>query len=116
VNPRRAASASVRSRIAAMDADIMTHMAATDSAALDQVMPRLSRLADHSVLWIAIAAGPAATRSKWGRRAALRGVASVAIASTAANIVANGLVGRGRPVESAPLSRHLAWAPPWTAR
>lgn len=115
MNPSRAARASVRSRIAAVDTDIMARIASTDSAALDQVMPRLSRLADHSVLWIAIAAGLAATRSKWSRRAALRGVASVAIASTAANVVAKGLAGRGRPVESAPLSRQLARAPRTTS-
>jgi undecaprenyl-diphosphatase len=40
---------------------------------------RLGRAADHGVLWIAVAAGLGATRGKWRRRAALRGLAGVAI-------------------------------------
>ncbi len=115
MNPGRAPARSARGRIAAADRDIMQRIAAADSVVLDQVMPRLSRLADYSVLWIAVAAGLAVTRGKRGRRAALRGVASIAIASTAANVVAKGLARRDRPTEPQPPPRQLARVPKSTS-
>jgi diacylglycerol kinase family enzyme len=57
----------------------------------------LGRAADHGALWIAVAAGLGARRGKWTRRAALRGLAGMAIASTTANVVAKQIVGRTRP-------------------
>ncbi len=60
-------------------------------------MPGLSHAANHGVLWIAIATGLGATRNRRARRAALRGLAGIAIASTTANVIAKGLTGRKRP-------------------
>lgn len=79
----------------------------TAGKALDYVMPRLSQAADHSLLWLGLAAGLAATRRKWARRAALRGVASVAIASTASNI-GRSLARRTPPEHTIPAARRLA--------
>ena len=42
-------------------------------------MLRLGRTADHGALWIAIAVGLGATRGKWRRRAAQRGLAGVTL-------------------------------------
>jgi diacylglycerol kinase family enzyme len=49
-----------------------------------------SRLSSSS-LWFAIAAGLGATRNKWARRAALRGLGSMAIANAAAKLIATGI-------------------------
>ncbi len=106
---------SLLSRIETMDRQLMAHVAAADSPILDHVLPRLSRAADHSVLWLAIAIGLGATGNKWARRGALRGLASVAIASTTTNVVAKGLTGRTRPRNAIPVLRQLIHAPRTTS-
>lgn len=110
-----AMSGPVRSRIAAADRAIMARVSAADSVTLDQIMPRLGRAANHSVLWIGIAGGLAVTRNKWARRAALRGLASLAIASTASNVIGKGLTRRGRPAAAVPSARQLQRAPRTTS-
>jgi hypothetical protein len=75
-------------------------------------MPALSRAANYSRLWMGIAAALAASEGKWGRRAALRGLASIAIASTATNVVGKRLTGRLRPASEIPLPRREAPAAP----
>jgi diacylglycerol kinase family enzyme/membrane-associated phospholipid phosphatase len=101
----------LRARITVADRSVMTRVAATDSVLLDQMMPRLSAAANNSVLWLAIAAGLAATRSKRTRRAALRGVASIAIASVSANQVVKPLTRRLRPAEEIAIGRRLVRMP-----
>jgi len=115
VKPTRAIRGPVRGRIAAADRAIMARVSAADSATLDEVMPRLSHAANHSVLWICIAAGLAVTRNKRARRAALRGLASVAMASTASNVIGKGLTRRGRPAGPVPLARQLRRVPRTTS-
>jgi membrane-associated phospholipid phosphatase len=105
------ARGSLRARIVAADRAILARVSATDSAALDQFMPRLSLAANHSFLWIGIAAGLAATQNSRARRAALRGMASVVIASTASNVIGKGLTRRVRPVDAARPARRLARVP-----
>jgi diacylglycerol kinase family enzyme/membrane-associated phospholipid phosphatase len=100
-------------RVAAWDARTLDRLGAADSAILDHLLPRLGRAADHGVLWFAVAAGLGATRNKWSRRAALRGVASLTIASTAANVMAKQLVGRDRPAGLVPAIRRQL-SPPRT--
>jgi membrane-associated phospholipid phosphatase len=90
----------------------VARVAATQSPALDRVMPRLSRAANHSVLWIALAAGLAITGRRPARRAAARGLASIALASAISNIVGKGLTHRARPAAAAvPVVRRLAHPP-----
>ena len=107
----KAGIAGLRSKITAADIAIMARISAADSPVLDQVLPALSRAANYSRLWMGIAAGLAASESKWGRRAALRGVASIAIASTATNMLGKGLARRLRPIAEVPLPRRLARVP-----
>ena len=72
---------------------------ASDPPSPHRAMRGLSRAADHGGLWIAVALGLAATRGKWARRAALRGLAGAAIGGTAANMIARGVAGRTGPLE-----------------
>ncbi|MBB1245028.1 phosphatase PAP2 family protein [Streptomyces durbertensis] len=77
----------------------------------DRVLPRLSRAANHGVLWLGAAAGMAAA-APGARRAALRGVASLALASAATNTVGKWTVRRARPVvDAVPLVRRLSRQP-----
>ena len=92
----------------------MARIAATKSPILD-VLPRFGETANHSVLWLAVSLGLAATGNRRARRAALRGMAGVVIASTAANVLAKGLTGRARPVSDTPVLRRLVHAPKTTS-
>jgi diacylglycerol kinase family enzyme/membrane-associated phospholipid phosphatase len=92
-------------RIRAWDGKIVDRVAAKESVFLDRAMLPLSRAANHGVLWLALAAGLGAARSKWSRRAALRGLASLAIASTTANVLAKQVAGRSRPAGPIPATR-----------
>ena len=87
----------IRKRIAAADHRLLGRVTADDRRALRQAALMLGRAADHGLLWIAVAAGLGSRRDKWTRRAALRGLAGMAIASASANVLAKRLVGRTRP-------------------
>ena len=72
----------------------------------EQVLPRLSRVADHSVLWFGTAAAMALVGRPSLRRAALRGLIGISIASPAVNLLGKHAFRRGRPlVELVPLIR-----------
>ncbi|MEU6705499.1 bifunctional phosphatase PAP2/diacylglycerol kinase family protein [Streptomyces wuyuanensis] len=79
----------------------------------DPVLPRLSRAADHGLLWFGTAAGMAVFgRGARSRRAAVRGVASLALASATINTVAKRSVRRARPIiDTVPLVRQLKRQP-----
>lgn len=104
----------LRGRVGATDRKIMARISAIESPALDEVMPRLSRAANHSVLWMSIAAGLALTGRRRARRAAVRGLASVAVASAVSNVIGKGLTGRARPAAEVPEARRLAHGRPRT--
>jgi membrane-associated phospholipid phosphatase len=82
--------------LAAIDDAVYRAVAATPSPALDRALARLSRAADHSVLWMGIGAGLAAG-GRPGRRAAVAGLASVAVTSAVANAGLKHLHRRPRP-------------------
>jgi membrane-associated phospholipid phosphatase len=107
----RAAVTDLRGKITAADRAVMTRLSAANSPVLDRAMPTLSRAANYSRLWMGIAAGLAASENKWGRRAALRGVASIAIASATTNVLGKRLAGRLRPASEVPLPRRLSRVP-----
>ncbi|WP_328906832.1 phosphatase PAP2 family protein [Streptomyces sp. NBC_00234] len=79
----------------------------------EPLLPRLSRSANHGLLWFGAAAGMAALGSSpRARRAALRGVASLALASAAINTVGKGAVRRQRPgLDAVPVIRRLKRQP-----
>jgi membrane-associated phospholipid phosphatase len=99
--------ASWLSEAKAIDAAVYAAVAGSETPALDLAMRRLSRSADQSKLWFGIAAATALLGGAGGRRAATRGVASLALASGFANLVAKPLTTRRRPEreELAELSR-----------
>ncbi|MFE7773429.1 bifunctional phosphatase PAP2/diacylglycerol kinase family protein [Streptomyces sp. NPDC057445] len=79
----------------------------------EPLLPRLSRSADHGVLWFGTAAAIALGGSGSGaRRAAVRGVVSLALASATINTVAKRSVRRARPIlDAVPLIRQLKRQP-----
>ncbi|MEX2984189.1 bifunctional phosphatase PAP2/diacylglycerol kinase family protein [Streptomyces sp. C36] len=78
----------------------------------DRVLPRLSRGADHGMLWFGVATGAALLGGRPARRAALRGVASLAVASATVNTLGKRSVRRVRPVlDTVPVIRRLARQP-----
>lgn len=85
-------------------------------SALDVVLPALSRTANHSVLWSGIAVVLAATGGRTGRRAAARGMLTLATTSAIVNLPAKLLARRARPViDVVPEVRRLARLPASTS-
>lgn len=89
-----------------LDVSIFDGIAATRSPVLDAVMPRLTNAADHSVLWFGVAGVLGLSRDRRAKRAALRGVVSIAATSLIANQVAKRTNRRPRPsIASVPITR-----------
>lgn len=80
-----------------LDREVFEAVAESPSPLLDTVMPRLTRAADHSKLWFAIAAGLGAVGGTSVRRGAARGVLSLAVTSLVTNQVAKRIWRRPRP-------------------
>lgn len=82
----------------------------------DRVLPRLGRAANHGVLWGGAAVALTAFGSARARKAAVRGVASLALASATINTVGKWSVRRPRPLlEGVPAVRQLATQPQTTS-
>jgi diacylglycerol kinase family enzyme/membrane-associated phospholipid phosphatase len=105
----------VREAITAFDRAVMRRVTQSDSRLLDLVMPRLSRLANHGVLWTGLAAGLWASGDRWARRAAWRGIGSLAVASAVANVAGKGLAAGDRPGVRVPAARRLPRPPRTTS-
>ncbi len=90
---RRSGLRRITEGLGELDAEVFEAIAHSPSRLLDATMPGLTRAADHSKLWLALAAAMAVTGRPATRRAAARGVASLAITS----LVTNQLVKRIRP-------------------
>lgn len=88
---------SVRHQIDALDVATFYAIANTKSPLLDATMPRLTRAADRSVLWIVIAGLMTLTGRPRARRGAARGLVSIAVTSLIANQVSKRLHRRPRP-------------------
>ena len=80
-----------------LDREVFEAVAESPSLLLDKAMPILTRAADHSKLWFAIAAAMAATGSPSVRRGAGRGVATLAVTSLVTNQFAKRIWKRPRP-------------------
>ncbi|MGQ0846864.1 MAG: bifunctional phosphatase PAP2/diacylglycerol kinase family protein [Sporichthyaceae bacterium] len=83
--------------IESLDHSLFARVQAKPSPVLDAVLPRLSRAANHGLLWAGTAAAIAAAGGKGNRRAALRGMASLALASASVNGPAKLVFRRDRP-------------------
>ncbi|KUI29981.1 bifunctional phosphatase PAP2/diacylglycerol kinase family protein [Mycobacterium sp. GA-2829] len=83
--------------LGSLDREVFEAVAESPSPLLDATMPRLTRAADHSKLWFAIAAGLMAVGGPRTRRGATRGVLSLAVTSLVANQGAKRIWKRARP-------------------
>ncbi|HMD56961.1 MAG TPA: phosphatase PAP2 family protein [Solirubrobacteraceae bacterium] len=83
-----------------VDLAVYAAITQTPTPSLDRLMGRLTQAANYSRLWLAIAAILATTRGARGRRAAVTGLASVAVTSAVANLLIKPLSHRRRPDQS----------------
>jgi undecaprenyl-diphosphatase len=93
-----------------VDLAVYSAIARTPTPALDVVMSRLSHAANYSRLSMASAALLALTGGTTGRRAAVQGLAAVAVTSTVVNAAVKPLARRRRPDRLAgevPVARHV---------
>ncbi|MFI0980284.1 bifunctional phosphatase PAP2/diacylglycerol kinase family protein [Streptomyces sp. NPDC021093] len=101
-------------RLSKLDHRWFDKVASAHLPGADRLLPALSASADHGRLWLATAAALAAAGGPGARRAARRGVGSLALASLTTNAVAKYAVRRRRPLtDSVPFVRLPAKAP-WT--
>jgi len=98
----------VLGRVARADEAIYGRLARTDSRVLDVVMPALSRAADYSLLWMLSAATMHTSGRRRARRAAARGLVSVAVTSLITNQTLKRLHFRPRPDSKLVSARRLA--------
>ncbi|ORA56923.1 bifunctional phosphatase PAP2/diacylglycerol kinase family protein [Mycobacteroides franklinii] len=95
-----------------LDREVFDAIAESPSPLLDAVMPRLTRAADHSKLWIGIGAGLAMFGKPAAQRGATRGLLTLAVTSAVTNQVAKRLRRRERPnYLSVPLIRRSRRVP-----
>ncbi|WP_407688662.1 bifunctional phosphatase PAP2/diacylglycerol kinase family protein [Mycobacterium sp. HUMS_1102779] len=80
-----------------LDRELFDTIAATPTPLLDAVMPPLTRAADHSKLWIAVAAGLLASGNASAQRGATRGLVTLGVTSLVTNQFAKRIRRRPRP-------------------
>lgn len=102
----------LRDRLLRLDSRLFEVAAERNWPFAEPVLPRLSRSANHGVLWFATAAAVAASRTPRARRAAARGLASLALASLTINTLGKRSVRRPRPhLDPVPVARQLKRQP-----
>lgn len=98
--------------LGSLDRELFGVIAEAQTPLLDLVMPPLTRAADHSKLWLAIAAGLLATKKPAAQRGAVRGVVTLGVTSLVTNQVAKRIRRRPRPFDdSVPLVRRVRRRP-----
>jgi membrane-associated phospholipid phosphatase len=92
-----------------VDLAVYSAIAETPTPVLDRGMKRVSTAANYSRLWFAVAAVLAVAGGRSGRRAALRGIASIAVTSPLVNLVAKRAGRRPRPTldDQQVMDRHV---------
>jgi undecaprenyl-diphosphatase len=92
-----------------LDRALYVAVAESDTPTLDAGLRRLSRAADHSALWLGVAALLALVGGSRGRRAAVSGVVSLGLASATVNLGFKPLARRARPPrgDDVPGARHV---------
>ena len=93
-----------------LDQAVYAAVAVSPTPSLDTSLRRLSHAADYSRISFTLAAGLAIFGGATGRRAALRGVASIALTSVTMNVAIKPWARRRRPDRDSarvPLSRHV---------
>lgn len=98
--------------VSAGDRALFERVASRAWPGADPVLPRLSRSANRGGLWLGIAAGMWVFGEVRARRAAGRGVVSLALASATVNTLGKGWARRQRPLlDSVPAIRRLSRQP-----
>lgn len=93
-----------------LDLAVYTAVASSPTPSLDKALRRLSDAADYSRISMAAAAAMAVLGGPIGRKAAFRGIASVALTSSVLNAVVKPLARRPRPdrlTAEVPEARHV---------
>ena len=83
--------------LGAVDRAVYQAVARTPTGNLDAPVRRRSHAADHSKLWLAIAAVVAVGGGRRGRRAALEGVVAIGVTSATVNLGVKPIARRRRP-------------------
>ena len=93
-----------------LDRAVYAAVHATPSPEIDHALARISHAADHSRLWLAVAAGmvPLGPRP---RRAAAVGLGALALTSAVVNVAMKPVVRRGRPVPGGTVRTHVVRMP-----
>ncbi len=94
---RRSGLEQITEGLAELDAEVFEAIAHSPSRLLDTTMPPLTRAADHSKLWLALAAAMSVAGGPATQRAAARGVVSLALTSLVTNQVIKRIQPRERP-------------------
>lgn len=98
--------------LGALDRELFEAIADSPTPLLDTAMPPLTRAADYSKLWFAIAAVLFGSGKNSAQRGAIRGVATLGVASLFTNQFAKRVRQRPRPLyESVPLVRRVRRRP-----
>src|SRR5689334_10788380 len=96
----------IKKRLGALDRRLFKSVADAHLPGLDRVLPRLSRAADNSLLWAAVAGALAVTGRRRMRRAATRGLLAISLASPVVNLFGKQAFARARPsIVDIPLTR-----------
>ena len=102
----------VARRLVEADLAAFRRVARINSTPLDRALPALSKTANHSTLWVLFAAGLATWGGRFGKRAAIRGLGSIAVTSTLVGGGLKRLFHRPRPaLRDIPLARRLTRQP-----
>ncbi len=87
----------VRHLVGAVDRRLLPRWTRPLPQPIDQMLVKLTEAADHSLLWLGLAAAGAAVGGKRGRRAAAYGVSALTFTSAMVNGPVKLLIGRRRP-------------------
>jgi membrane-associated phospholipid phosphatase len=102
--------------VAAVDEALFDWSTRRHHPVLDRMMPALSRAADHGLLWLCLAALMAASGRPELRRAAVRAIVSLAVASATVNGIAKIAIRRTRPpLDTIPVLRRVRRLPVTTS-
>jgi undecaprenyl-diphosphatase len=93
----RSVAASILHEVGQLDEAVYRAVARTPTPSLDDPLRRLTRSANHSKLWLAVAAALFVFGGKAGRRAAITGIAAIGVNSAIVNIPVKLASGRARP-------------------
>ena len=93
-----------------LDLAVYSAVAGSPTPSIDSALRRLSRTADHSKISLTLAAALAVGAGSAGRRAAARGLASIAVTSAVMNLAIKPVARRrrpDRPAAAVPEARHV---------